>query len=218
MVELFRPHVAVFTNLYPDHLNRYENSMEAYLAAKLRLFAQQTPEDVAVVNVDRPESARVEAVTRARVLRVSTVHPVPGGVYLQGGQIISEIDGRAVVICARADIRLKGEHNLANVLQAVAAVAALGLPVERVASQVLADFRGVPHRLEEVESIDGVTFYNDSQGTTPIAVLMALQAFAATPPVLIAGGRAKVEDFSELGEAVVSMAKALVVIGEAAEA
>ena len=115
----------------------------------------------------------------------------------------------------RAAIRLRGEHNLANVLEAVAAVAALGLPVERVATEVLANFRGVPNRLEEVAAVGGVTFYNDSQGTTPIAVCMALQAFAATPPVLIAGGRAKVEDFSELGAAIAGAAKALITIGEA---
>ena len=75
----------------------------------------------------------------------------------------------------------------------------------------------MPNRLEEVDTIGGVTFYNDSQGTTPVAVCMALRAFAATPPVLIAGGRAKVTDFAELGRAIAAQAKALIVIGEAAD-
>lgn len=216
-VEQFRPKVAVFTNLYPDHLDRYENSMGLYLAAKLNLFARQTADDTAIINIDRPESARVAAVTPARIIRVSATQAVPGGVYFAGERIISEVQGTAVPIVERSAIRLRGEHNLANVLEAVAAVAALGLPVEQVASQVLENFRGVPNRLEEVDTIDGVTFYNDSQGTTPIAVRMALQAFAATPPVLIAGGRPKVTDFSELGSAIAASAKALVVIGEAAE-
>jgi UDP-N-acetylmuramoylalanine--D-glutamate ligase len=103
------------------------------------------------------------------------------------------------------------------VLEAVATVAALGLPVDRVATAVLSDFRGVPNRLEEVATIDGVTFYNDSQGTTPMAVRMALRAFDGQHPVLIAGGRAKVTDFTALGQDIAANAHALVVIGEAAE-
>ena len=216
-VEAFCPKIAVFTNLYPDHLDRYENSMDLYLAAKLRLFARQTPEDIAIANADRPESAKVEAATRARIIRVSTERIMPGGVYLADGQIISEVQGSPIPVVAVRDIRLKGEHNLANVLEAVAAVAALGLPVERIAAGVLSAFRGVPNRLEEVDTVEGVTFYNDSQGTTPVAVRMALRAFAATPPVLIAGGRAKITDFAELGRDIAASAHALIVIGEAAE-
>ena len=215
-VEEFRPRVAVFTNLYPDHLDRYAQSMELYFAAKLHIFARQTAEDRAVINVDLPESARVAAATRARVIPVSTAARQPGGVYLADGEIISEVQGRPVRVLPRAAIRLRGAHNLANVLQATAAVAALGLPVEQVAARVLADFRGVPNRLEEVAAIDGVAFYNDSQGTTPMAVRMALQAFAETPPVLIAGGRAKITDFAELGRDIARYARALIVIGEAA--
>jgi UDP-N-acetylmuramoylalanine--D-glutamate ligase len=216
-VEEFRPRVAVFTNLYADHLDRYEGSMELYLQAKLNLFRRQTSEDTAVVNADRPEHARVEAVTPARIIRVSTQERMPDGVYLADGVIVSEVQGASVPILAVADIRLKGAHNLANVLEAVAAVAALGLPVERVAAAVLRDFRGVPNRLEEVATVDGVTFYNDSQGTTPVAVQMALRAFAPVKPVLIAGGRPKVDDFRELGEEIAAGAQALVVIGEAAD-
>ncbi len=217
-VEEFRPHVAVFTNLYPDHLDRYDDSMELYLEAKLNLFRRQTPEDIAVVNVDRPESGRVEEVTRARVLHVSATVPAAGGVYLAGEAIISAVHGAPRRILSTADIRLRGTHNLANVLEAVAAVEALGLSTETVATQVLSTFRGVPNRLEEVETVRGVTYYNDSQGTTPVAVQMALQAFAPTKPVLIAGGRAKVSDFTELAQAIVNRARAVILIGEAADA
>jgi len=216
-VEEFHPHVAVFTNLYPDHLNRYDESMELYLAAKLNLFKTQTADDFAVVNADRPESARVEAVTRAKIIRTSMREKMPGGVYVEDGQIISEMQGSPATIMPCDAVRLRGEHNLSNALEAIAAVAALGLPVERVAAQVLSTFRGVPNRLEELDTVNGVTFFNDSQGTTPMAVHMALQAFAATPPVLIAGGQAKVSDFSELGADIATYARALIVIGEAAE-
>jgi UDP-N-acetylmuramoylalanine--D-glutamate ligase len=217
-IDAFRPRVAVFTNLYPDHLDRYDFSMESYLAAKLNLFARQTSDDIAIVNCDRPESERVIAATRARIIAVSTEQRVPGGVYTTAETVTSEIGGTAHTLARIAPVRLRGRHNLANVLQALAAVEALGLPVAAVADTVLSTFRGVPNRLEEVDTVDGVAFYNDSQGTTPIAVRMALQAFAETPPVLIAGGRAKVSDFDELGRDIASGARALIVIGEAAEA
>jgi UDP-N-acetylmuramoylalanine--D-glutamate ligase len=191
--------------------------MEAYFAAKLRLFARQTSTDIAIVNADRPESARVEAITAARIIRVSTSRAIAGGVYIDDGMIVSEVHGAPEAVMPVSAIRLKGSHNLANVLEAIAAVAALGLPVT-TASDVLTRFRGVPNRLEEVETVAGVTFYNDSQGTTPIAVRMALLAFAETPPVLIAGGRAKVSDFSELGHDIATTARALIAIGESAEA
>jgi UDP-N-acetylmuramoylalanine--D-glutamate ligase len=217
-VKRFHPRVAVFTNLYPDHLDRYQGSMEAYFATKLRLFARQTPADIAVVVDDRPESKAVAAATKARVIRVSTRHTIPGGVYVADGHIISEVSGVPVPIMSMADIRLRGAHNLANVLEAIAAVHALGLPVEHVAGDVLREFRGVPNRLEEVATIGDVTYFNDSQGTTPVATEMALTAFTGTPVVLIAGGRAKVPDFSELGRHIAAGAQALVVIGEAGEA
>jgi len=217
-VDQFRPRLAVFTNLYPDHLDRYEQSMERYLAAKLRLFARQTADDIAVLNRDQPETPQVAQATPARIIYVSTKERVPGGVYLEDGQIVSEVKGTPTPVLSCASIRLRGEHNLANVLEAIAAVAALGLPVESVAETVLSSFRGVPNRLEEVEVIDGVAFFNDSQGTTPMAVRMALRAFAGTPPVLIAGGRAKINDFSELGRDIANGARALIVIGEAGPA
>ncbi|MHB0938141.1 MAG: UDP-N-acetylmuramoyl-L-alanine--D-glutamate ligase [Armatimonadota bacterium] len=216
-IEEFHPRVAVFTNLYPDHLDRYEYSMELYLAAKLNLFTNQTAEDFTVVNADRPESARVEAITRAKIIRTSVHEKMPGGVYVENGQIVSEVQGAPVAIMPCDAVRLRGEHNLSNALEAIAAVAALGLPVERVAAETLGAFRGVPNRLEEVETVNGVTFFNDSQGTTPMAVRMALQAFAATPPVLIAGGQPKITDFSELGADIAQYARALIVIGEAAD-
>lgn len=216
-VHTFRPKVAVFTNLYADHLDRYQNSMQEYLAAKLRLFTCQTSDDFAVVNIDRPEYCQVESATQAKILRVSLEHRVPGGMYLQGDNIISELSDAPEIIMSIKDIRLKGRHNLANALEALAAVAVLGYPIAQVASSVFATFRGVPNRLEEVATVHGVTFYNDSQGTTPVAVSMALQAFSATPPILIAGGRAKVEDFGELGKDIAAGARALIVIGEAAD-
>ncbi len=212
-VEQFHPHVAVFTNLYPDHLDRYNDSMDEYMAAKLNIFARQTADDFAIVNVDRPEHERVIAATQARIIPVSMERAVPGGVYLRAGEIISEIGGAPHILLQVAAIRLRGAHNVGNIMQALAAVEVLGLPVADVAAVTLTNFRGVPNRLEEVATVNSVAFYNDSQGTTPMAVHMALQAFAATPPVLIAGGRAKIKDFRELGADIAAGTHAVILIG-----
>jgi UDP-N-acetylmuramoylalanine--D-glutamate ligase len=113
-------------------------------------------------------------------------------------------------------VRLRGRHNLYNVLAALAAAHVLGCDLES-AEAVLSEFKGVENRLEEVAVVNGVTFINDSQATIPEAVEVALEAMEA-PAVLIAGGRPKVSDFSSLGKTIAHRAKALITIGEAAEA
>lgn len=216
-VENFRPKIAIFTNLYPDHLDRYDYSMDLYLKAKMNLFRRQLPSDYIILHETLPEKENILNYTAANNIFVSVDNRIPGGVYIQDGIIYSEISGGAEKIAEVENIRLRGAHNLGNILQAIAAVNLVTDKIRGAASAVLANFKGVANRLEEVDTINGVTFYNDSQGTTPIAVKMALAAFAPVKPVLIAGGRAKIADFTELGADVVKYAMAIVLIGEAAD-
>ncbi len=215
-VENFRPHISIFTNLYPDHLDRYDYSMELYLNAKMNLFRNQLPSDFIILHETLPEKEKILNYTEAENILVSVHNTVHGGVYIHKGTIYSEIGGDAQKIADVDEIRLRGAHNQGNILQAVAAVNLVTNKVVESAAGVLSAFKGVANRLEEVDTINEVTFYNDSQGTTPIAVRMALNAFAPNKPVLIAGGRAKIADFAELGVDVVKYAKAIVLIGEAA--
>jgi len=151
---------------------------------------------------------------RARVLMFSRQNPVRAGCYMSDGVImLADADGRPRRICAADALRIPGLHNLENALAAMTCASAAGASLQS-AGEVLAEFEGVPHRLEEVGEINGVTFINDSQATVPSAVVVALQALHQ-PIILIAGGQPKVSDFSEMGEAIAQRVKSLIVIGQA---
>lgn len=208
--ERFRPRVAVMLNLFPDHLDRHE-TMEAYGQAKARIFANQEPEDVAVINLSDPGAWAMSQQTRARVMPFSTREPAPEGADIAAGWL--RVEGRR--ICPASRVRLRGRHNLGNVLAALAAAKAIGARLDRAAS-TLTRFAGVEHRLEVVGRVGEVLFVNDSQATTPPATVAALEAFQERV-ILIAGGRAKVRDFYGLAEAIARRGASLILIGEAAE-
>jgi UDP-N-acetylmuramoylalanine--D-glutamate ligase len=213
----FRPLVAVLLNFWPDHLDRHP-TVDAYWAAKRRIFEHQGAEDWAVLNFDDPQVRPLADEVRSQVVPFSRVEPLGRGVYVDGDQIVAAppvtADWRAVAPVAA--LRLRGRHNLENALAALAAAGAAGADLSH-AQRTLESFEGVPNRLEEVATIAGVTFINDSQATNPAAVERALEAIEE-PVILIAGGRAKVPDFGELGRAIAGRARGLVVIGEAGPA
>ncbi|NIM07036.1 MAG: hypothetical protein GTO55_10720 [Armatimonadetes bacterium] len=176
----------------------------------MKLFANQQATDFAVLNFDDPALRSLAEDVQSKA--VSFALDSPAQAEIRDGFL--RIGGEPV--CAMDRIKLRGKHNLYNVLAAVAAVNCAEVSLEP-AEKVLADFRGVANRLEEVAVVNGITFINDSQATIPQAVEVALEAME-TPTVLIAGGRAKVSDFSSLAKAIAQRAKALVVIGEAGPA
>ena len=215
--ERFQPRVGVLLNVYEDHLDRH-GSPEAYLAAKARLFANQRPEEVAVLNADEPAVAALAPRLRARVLRYGLGEALAeeeGAVTVREGQFGLVAGGAFRPICPVGALRLPGRHNLSNALAAISVLVAVGAPREGV-ERTLRGFSGVPHRLEPVGEVGGVLFVNDSQATCKQAVCYALEAYAPRRTVLIAGGRAKVPDFSDLAPAIVRWAQAVVLIGEAA--
>ena len=206
----FRPQVAVLLNLFADHLDRHA-SMEAYRAAKGRIFAAQQAEDFAVVNRDDPEAWEMRNLTPAKLMPYSLVEPQPQGADIAEGWL--RVGGKR--ICPVEAVRLRGKHNLGNVLAALAAARAAGAGLGR-AEETLGRFEGLEHRLEVVGAVGGVMFVNDSQATTPQAAAAAVNAFPGRV-ILIAGGRAKVHDFSVLAGALAQTRASLIVIGEAAE-
>jgi UDP-N-acetylmuramoylalanine--D-glutamate ligase len=208
--ETFRPRVAVLLNVFADHLDRHAD-MSEYRGAKAKLFANQQPQDAAVLNREDPEAWEMRKVTRARVLPFSLSEAAADGADLVDGWL--RVKGRAV--CPEAEVRLLGRHNLANALASLAAAEAAGASLGR-ARETLARFRGLEHRLEPAGEIGDVRFVNDSQATTPEAAIAALRAFSGHI-ALIAGGRPKVSDFGSLAAAVARVGADLVLIGEAAE-
>jgi UDP-N-acetylmuramoylalanine--D-glutamate ligase len=198
----FAPHVAVLLNLAPDHLDRHRD-MASYVAAKLRLFAHQGGDDFAVV----PAGA-LAAELPGRAARLTFGPDAGADVRCEGGWLTWRGE-RLVEVGA---IRLRGPHNLENAMAAAAAALLCGVPVDGV-REALATFAGVPHRLEEVATLAGVLFVNDSKATNVASTLVALRSFAPGSVHLILGGRGKGEDFGLLREEVVARAGAVYLIG-----
>lgn len=207
------PHIALLLNLSPNHLDRH-GSMERYLAAKAQIFAYQSPTDVAILNADDERVASLAAGLPAQVRFFSLQHRVEDGAYLECERILLTHGGTVQPVCQVRDIPLLGRHNVANVLAAVAAADAWGVP-SGVMHQAIRAFSGVEHRLERVRELHGVTFYNDSIATSPAATLAAL-ASISQPILLIAGGYDKGLPFQALAEAIAQRVKALFLIGDTA--
>jgi UDP-N-acetylmuramoylalanine--D-glutamate ligase len=222
-IRSFKPRISALINISPDHLDRY-HSMDEYTEAKFRIFANQGPGDSFVANLDDPVIASLgESDTakrlRARVLWFARTTPRGATLYVRNERIVyapPSGDPRPIEIMPIAEIPLLGAHNIDNVLAAVLVGLAAGLDPEALRAGVR-DFTALSHRLQLVAEIDGVRYVDDSKATNPGSVIAALRAFDA-PIVLIAGGKAKGTDFGELGVVASERAKAVIVIGEAANA
>lgn len=201
----FAPEAAVLLNLTPDHLDRH-GTLDAYLAAKLEIFARQENEDLAVVPAEfQPEGMPGKA------RRVSFGNDPDAQLSAREGMLYWQ--GRALL--ASSELSLRGCHNLENAMAAAAVCLARGLDVEAVRTG-LRSFAGVPHRLEHVANREGVLFVNDSKATNVASTLVALETMAAEhlPVHLILGGQAKAQDFSALRGPVSAGCRAVYLIGE----
>jgi UDP-N-acetylmuramoylalanine--D-glutamate ligase len=206
----FAPECAVFLNLAPDHLDRHV-SLEAYLEAKLKIFANQGNDDVAVFNEDEPALAGVDLGGCARRVGFCVGAGPDCEVSLAGGTIF--YDGEPLL--AVAELGLLGEHNAANAMAAAAAALSMGIDREAV-REGLRSFAGVPHRLEQVAAIDGVLFVNDSKATNVAAATVGLRAFAGGVHAIL-GGSEKDEPFAPLLEPLRESAVAAYLIGATGE-
>jgi UDP-N-acetylmuramoylalanine--D-glutamate ligase len=188
---LFAPECAVFLNLAPDHLDRHTD-LESYLAAKLRIFANQGNDDVAVYNADEPELAGVDLGGCAR--RVAFCHGAAPECEVAVAEGTIFYDGEPLL--AVEELGLFGEHNVANAMAAAAAALSMGLDREAV-REGLRSFAGVAHRLELVAEIGGVRFVNDSKATNVASATVGLRAFAGGVHAIL-GGSEKGEPFAPL--------------------
>ena len=209
------PAIAVVLNLTPNHLDRH-HTMEAYTAAKARILDYQSADDIAVLGAE--DAGAWKLLERVRGRLMGFAHKLPDGIAgaeVDDASVLVRSDGAARTVCARAAIQLRGDHNLLNVLAACAAASAAGIH-EAAMAEAIAEFRGVPHRLEFVRRVGGVDWFNDSIATTPERSLAAIRSFEA-PLVLLAGGRDKDLDWGEFAEVVRRRVDHLVLFGEAAE-
>jgi UDP-N-acetylmuramoylalanine--D-glutamate ligase len=216
-IKQFHPTVALVLNVTPNHMDRYESFMD-YAAAKHRIFMNQEPGDVAILNdADEVVSSWASGL-RAHVVRFSTERELDEGLFLRGDEIVSRTAAGERVLMRRDEMKLRGLHNVENVLAAVAAGLACGADPESM-RETVRNFQPVEHRLEFVDEIDGVKFYNDSKATSVDATLKALEAFANDPGkvVLILGGRGKKAPYAPLAELITSIVRKQILIGEDAE-
>jgi len=213
LIESFRPYISVFLNLTPDHLDRHGN-MDAYGAAKARIFENQTKADFAVLNADDPATVQ-HAPKVPHVYWFSRKEEVLQGGYLCGGEIAFRRDGREEILLKRTDIPLPGAHNRENVLAAICAARLAGDKPEAIASAIRS-FAGVEHRLEFVAEHNGVRYYNDSKATNVDATLKALDAFPGRI-LIILGGKDKGSDYSVLQKPLREKAILALLIGAAAD-
>lgn len=207
------PHVAVITNITPNHLDKHRD-MEEYVQAKKQIFLHQNAADTLVLNADCPVSAPFAAQAPGRVLTFSRRHDVPCGTFLYDGLLsLREGEDTSPLFAAR-DIILPGHHNLENYLAAAAAVSALvsAGSMEKVARR----FTGVPHRLELVRTHRGVRYYNSSIDSSPTRTAAALSCFEQ-PVIVIAGGADKGIPLEPLGPLFVKHARAAILVGHTAE-
>ena len=215
-VETLRPEVAIVLNLSPDHLDRYP-SLEAYGRAKARLLEVQRPEGFALLNADDEPSRVFREHVRGRLHLFSTREPVEHGAYMRDGRLVLITEHGEDDPIDAAELPLAGEHNLSNALAAALACRLVGVEPDAIA-EGLRSFAPLPHRLQHVRSVGGVTFYNDSKATNPASTACALSSFGHGRVHLILGGRDKGADWTELEEPLRCHARQVLLVGEAAPA
>src|SRR5207302_3668342 len=209
--EAFQPRVAAVLNIAPDHLDRH-GSLAAYVDAKARIFANQTPADCAVLNADDEATAALARRTRAHVVWFTRRRQLARAVFVDDGWIAAKLNGHVEEICPISEIFLRGAHNVENVLAATACALWTGIAPEAI-RRGITRFRGVSHRIEFVRDLKGVHYYNDSKGTNVASTIKALESFSERI-VLIAGGKGKGQDFTPLADAARGRVSHAVVIGE----
>ena len=203
------PHIAVVTNLAPNHLDVHRG-MEEYVDAKRNIFRFQAPDDVLVLNLDNAVTRSFAAESRAEVRFFSRLDRPVHGVWLDGTRIVCDWQE----LMNRSDIRIPGDHNVENYMAACAAVAGLVSPA--VMRQVAREFPGVEHRLELVRAIGGAMWYNDSIASSPTRAIAGLKCFDGLI-ILIAGGYDKHIPFDGLGREICARVGTLLLCGATAD-
>ena len=208
-----KPNVAVVTNISPNHLDKHKDYQD-YIDAKRAEFEHQNEDDKLILNFDDEHSAYYAHFAHAPVSYFSDKNRVDRGVICENGMILRVNGTEQQEIMGAEEIKLPGEHNLLNYLAAFAAVE--GLVSNEICRQVAMSFAGVEHRLEQVRVLNGVTYINDSIGTSPTRTSAGLHALKVKP-IVIAGGYDKHIPFDGLGDELCKFAKRVFLTGDTAE-
>ncbi len=211
----FKPEVSAVLNLTPDHLDRH-GTMEVYGDTKLAISRKQTGDNVILLNADDTLTRAMADKTNARPVMFSRRQDLEEGILLKDRTYIIREEGRDIPVCKIQETRLLGSHNQENILAAIGISYYMGVPVEAIRRGVMA-FTAVEHRIEYVDTVDGVDYYNDSKGTNPDAAIKGIRAMEK-PTVLLGGGYDKKNSYDEWIEAFDGKVKCLIVMGATADA
>ena len=209
----FSPKVAVFLNIAPNHLDRHK-TIQNYINAKANIFKNQKKNDFLILNYDDPVVRAMAKRAPSKIIFFSK-KPLLKGVFFKEGEIVVKAAGLKPMTIDTSRFKLKGSHNLENILASVAVAAILKIPKEKI-QRTLESFETLEHRIEPLGSIRGVEFFNDSKSTTVESTQAAICAMTK-PVVLIAGGRDKGARFGDIQKLLLERAKAAVLYGEARE-
>ncbi|TFZ40093.1 UDP-N-acetylmuramoyl-L-alanine--D-glutamate ligase [Soehngenia longivitae] len=210
----FRPKAALILNITEDHLN-WHGSMDSYIAAKLKIFANQKEDDLLVLNYDDEILRKINVNNKPKLMYFSVKNPLNEGIFIKDGKIVFKTENLQEEIINIEKIKLPGKHNLENICGVLAICKHLGVSKDSIES-VLSSFRGVAHRIEFVATKNDVEYYNDSKGTNVDSSIKAIEALKG-PIILIAGGYDKNADYTRLIEALKDKCKALIVLGQTKE-
>ncbi len=210
----FKPHVSAILNITPDHLDRHY-TFENYATCKADVSKNQNNEDYVVVNYDDPETMKLVDKLPGNVVYFSRLQELDKGVFVKDGAIVIFDGNIEIKVLDLSDIKILGNHNVENVLAAVAVTYYMGVPVETIEA-VSTSFMGVPHRIEYVKTVNGVEYYNDSKGTNPDAAIKGIQAMKSAT-YLIGGGYDKKSSYIEWIDSFEGKVKKLVLLGETAK-
>ncbi len=213
-IHKFRPEISVILNITPDHLDRHY-TMDNYIAMKERITLNQEESDLCILNYEDESLRALADRIPARVMFFSSMRRLQEGLYLENEDIVFAEHGDKQIICNVKELRVLGKHNYENVMAAVGIAITLGIPIEIIRKAVV-NFQAVEHRIEYVETIGGVTYYNDSKGTNPDASIRAIQAMNS-PTILIGGGYDKNSSFDDWIKAFDGKVKYLILFGQTRE-
>lgn len=214
-IEDFKPRVSTIINITEDHLNRH-HTMENYINAKANIFKNQDANDFCILNYDDEIVRELGNKANAKVLYFSQKEKVSQGAYLDdNNNIVIKVNDKEIKLLNKDELSLPGNHNLENCMAAILMSYVLGIDLE-IIKDTLKTFKSVEHRLEFVTDKDGIMFVNDSKGTNPDSTIKAITSYDK-PIVLIAGGKDKQSDFTEMISYATKNVKALVLLGETAD-
>lgn len=214
-VKTFAPDVALMLNLTPDHMERHY-TMDAYNAAKRNIVAFQNENQVAVLNYDDAAVREWAKYTKAQICYFSRKVELEQGIFMRNGDFVIRWNGEEKVVINIKDCILFGGHNEENICGAIGCGYFAGVSIEDMAD-VLRNFKSIEHRIEYVDTIKGVKYYNDSKATNTDSVIKALEAFENGHIILLAGGHDKMTPLEDMMNLVREKCDLLILLGEAKE-